>query len=583
MQKSNLLIKSLSNNTTKRTQNWRTQIKHTHLISQISSILLQRHNWPSLLQTLNLKSTLTPSLFLQILSTTKTQPQISLDFFKWAIKNTSFQPDLSVQCRMTHLLIGSGLGNPSKPILNSLLQNNPPAQIVQSLFKSGEKDAVFSTSKSLIVFDCVLGWYCEKGLCFQALEVFNLTRDLIKTEYSDGNQLFSVGSYNTVLNALQENNEVKLGLCFYAVMIRHGVLIDRFTWRIVAKIFSKEGKVDAMLRIIDMGMDDPLMYDLLIECCSEMGMFKVALHMFDEMSKRKLNPGFNTCVSVLNGACRFKNDEVIKFAMDSMAEKGYISIPLTEHDSLVRKLCDMKKTYAAHTLFKKACDMQILLENETYGFMLRTLSMEARVKNAIETYHIIERKEVQMNPIFYVDFVNVLCNEDPSKELYSLLIDMISRGFKPSPFALSKYITSQCKKRRWKEAEELADLALQESILLEASCCGSLVKHYCKSARIDLAINLHDQIEKKELTLDSRTYNALLSGLLGAPRIKEAERIFDYMRIKNLLTTESFVIMINGFCHENELKKAMKLHDEMLEMGLKPSAKMYKRLISNFR
>ncbi|XP_024989213.1 pentatricopeptide repeat-containing protein At4g21170 [Cynara cardunculus var. scolymus] len=483
---------------------------------------------------------------------------------------------------MTHLLIGSGLVNPSKPILNSLLQNNPPAQIVQSLFKSVEKDAVFSSSKSLVVLDSVLRWYCEKRLCFQALEAFNLARHLVKTEYSDGNELFSIGLYNTVLNALQENNEVKLGLCFYAVMIRHGVLIDRFTWRIVAKIFSKEGKVDAILRIIDMGMDDPLIYDSLIECCSEIGMFKVALHMLDEMSKRKLNPGFSTCVSILNGACRYKNDEVIKFAMESMAEKGYVSKPLREHNSLIRKLCEMKKAYAADMLFKKACVMQISLKTETYGFMLRALSMEGRVKKSIETYQIIEHKGVQMNPIFYLDFINILCNEDPSKDLNSLLIDMISRGFKPSPSALSKYITSQCKKHRWKEAEELADLALQKSILLEASCCGSLVKHYCKRARIDLAINLHDQIAKKELTLDSRTYNALLSGLLEVPRVEEAERIFDYMRIKNLLSSESYVIMINGFSRENELKKAMKLHDEMLELGLKPIAKTYKRLISNF-
>ncbi|KAI3754087.1 hypothetical protein L2E82_26214 [Cichorium intybus] len=243
MQRSKLLIKSLSNNTTNTTQNWRSQIKHTHLISQISSVLLQRHNWPSLLQTLNLKSNLTPSLFLQILNTTETQPQISLDFFKWAIKNAAFQPDLTVQCRMARLLIGSGFVNPSKPILNSLLENNPPAQIVQSLLMSYAKDVKYCSSESLVVFDCVLGWYCEKGLCFQALEVFNLTRDLTP----GGSKLFSNRSYNTLLNALQENDEVKPGLCLYAVMIRHMVLIDGFTWRILAKIFRKQQKVDAML------------------------------------------------------------------------------------------------------------------------------------------------------------------------------------------------------------------------------------------------------------------------------------------------------------------------------------------------
>ncbi|KAL7606019.1 hypothetical protein Lser_V15G16637 [Lactuca serriola] len=579
MQKSKLLIKALSNNKANSSQNWRSQINQSHFVSQISSILLQRHNWPSLLQTLNLKSKLTPSLFLQILNTTKTQPQISLDFFKWAIKNAAFQPDLTVQCRMTHLLIGSGLVNPSKPILNSLLENNPPAQIVQSLIKSCAKDVKFCSSESLVVFDCVLGWYCEKGLCFQALEVFNLTRDLT----SDASEVFPIRSYNTLLNALQENNEVKLGLCFYAVVIRHGVLIDGFTWRILAKIFGKQGKIEAMLRIINMGMHDPLIYHLVIECGSEMGMFKVALHMFDEMSKRNLNPGFNTCVSILNGACKYKNEEVIKFTMDSMVEKGYISKPLINHDSLIQNLCNMRKTYAADMFFKISCDLQNSLQNKTYGCILQALSMEARVKDAIETHQVIENRGIQVNPVFYNEFINILCNEYPSKAINTLLIDMISKGYKPSSLALSNYIISQCKKRKWKEAEELANLAFQESIFLEALCCGFLVKHYCKRTQIDLAINMYDQMEENGLTLDSTTYNLLLNGLVEVFRVKDAERIFNYMRIKNLVTSESFVIMINGYCRGNEMRKGMILHDEMLEIGLKPSAKLYKQLICNFR
>ncbi|KAM0007729.1 putative tetratricopeptide-like helical domain superfamily [Helianthus debilis subsp. tardiflorus] len=573
MQKTKLLTKYLSINTTKTSQNWRNQINHTHLLSQISSILQQRHNWPSILQTLNLKSKLTPSLFLQILNATQIPPQITLHFFKWAIKNTSFQPDILVQCRMTHLLIGSGLVNPSKPILDSLLQNNPPAQIAQSLIQNQN----FSTSESLSVFDCVLDWYCEKGLCVQALEFFYFVRNL------DGYEVFSVRSCRNLLNVLCEKDEVKLCLCFYGGMIRNGVLIDRFMLRVIAKVFSRQGKVDAMIRLIDIGVNDPLIYDLVIDCCCEMGKFEVALQLFDEMSKRKLSPGFNTFASALNGACRYQNDEMTEFAMESMAEKGYVSKPLTNHDSIIQKLCDMRKSYAASMLFKKACDAQKSLENKTYGCMIRALSMETRVKEAIEIHHIIEQRTVKVNPVFYNEFINILCNENASKEVDNLLKDLISKGYKPGSTALSKYITSQCKKHRWKEAEELAELALQESIFLESSCCGLLIKRYCNRGQIDLAINLHDRIEDKDYSMDSTTYNALITGLLKAMRVKEAERIFDCMRIKNLLTSESFVIMINGFCRENELKKAMKLHDEMLERGLKPSPKIYNRLICNFK
>ncbi|XP_076914702.1 pentatricopeptide repeat-containing protein At4g21170-like [Bidens hawaiensis] len=475
---------------------------------------------------------------------------------------------------MTHLLIGSGLVDPSKPILNSLLENNPPAQIAESLINSCRKDRNFCSQDASAVFDCVIDWYCEKGLCIQALEVFNLTRDFTT---------YSIRSYHTLLTALYETDEAKLALCFYGFMIRNGVSVDRFALRVIAKIFSKQGKINAMLRLISINTSDPLIYDLVIDRCSELGMLEHALHMFDEMSERKLNPGFNNFASVLNGACRYKNDEMIEFAMESMAEKGYVSKPLTKHDSLIQKLCDLRKAYAAYMLFKTACDSQQSLKNRTYGCMIRALSMEARVKEAIEIHHIIEHKSVQVNPVFYNEFINILCNENASKEVDSLLKDLISKGFKPGPNTISKFITALCKTHRWKEAEELAELAMQESILLESSCCGLLMKRYCRKRQIDLAVNLHDQMEKNDYYADSMACNALINGLLEVVRVKEAEKIFDYMRMKNLLTGETFVIMINGFCRENELKKAMKLHDEMLAMGLKPSPKVYRRLICNFK
>ncbi|KAK1424255.1 hypothetical protein QVD17_19579 [Tagetes erecta] len=338
-----------------------------------------------------------------------------------------------------------------------------------------------------------------------------------------------------------------------------------------------------MLRLINLGVNDQLIYDLVIDCCSEMGMFQVAHQLLDEMSKRNLSPQFNTFASLLNSACRYKNNETIKFAMAYMAENGYISQPITEHNTLIQKLCDLRKTYAAEMLFKTAVDEQRSLEHETYGCMLRALSIKSHLKEAIEIHHIIEHKSIKVNPVFYNEFIDTLCDVNTSKEVDCLLTDLISKGYKPSTTALSKCITFRCKKRRWKEAEEFAELAQQESIVLEASCCGILIKHYSNRGQIDLAVNLHNLMEKKDCCMDSIAYNALISGLLEVLRVEEAERIFDYMKNKNLLISESFVTMINGLCRESKLKKAMKLHDVMLEMGLKPCFKVYKRLICNFR
>ncbi|KAG5622852.1 hypothetical protein H5410_008070 [Solanum commersonii] len=149
--------------TTQKPQSWRIQFKQTQLVSQISSILLQRqtNQWPSLLKNLKLcSSQFTPSLFLQILHNTRTNPQVSLRFFDYAKDNFEFQPDAKVLCTLVYILLGSGLSKPAKPILDSLIQTYPPAQIVGFLIQSLKAGDIHIQSS---VLSSVLECYCNKA------------------------------------------------------------------------------------------------------------------------------------------------------------------------------------------------------------------------------------------------------------------------------------------------------------------------------------------------------------------------------------------------------------------------------------
>ncbi|CAK9146814.1 unnamed protein product [Ilex paraguariensis] len=569
-----LFTKSLSTSTTKSTKptlRWRNHLKQTLLVSQISSILLQRHNWGPLLKTLNLSSKLTPSLFLQVLHKTQANPQISLSFFNWAKANLGFQPDLRTHCKLTQILYGSGLSKSAIPILDSLIQDHPPTQIVDSLSQSCK-----GTDFHSLVLSSLLKCYCHKNWYLQGLEIFRETKDY--------GHVLSIQSCNELLNVLQQEDEVKLAWCFYSSMLRNGLLGNRYTWSIIARILCKDGKFERIVRILDMGIDGSVMYDLLIERYSRSGKFEAAFNQLDEMCNKKLNPGFHVYSSILDGACKYKEDELIEKVMDSMMEKGYLpKLPFPGYDSIIQKLSDLGKIDAADMFFRLACDEKVELHDTSYGCMLRALSKEGRVKDAIGMYHLMLGRKIVSKNSCYTAFVNVLCKEDPSEEVSKLLRDMIEKGFTPCASELSKYIASQCDKRRWREAEDLLNAILDKGLLPDWICSRPLVEHYCSSRRIDSAIGLHKKVVKLEGTMDLTTYNILLNGLVKGRRLEEALGVFDYMRRKNLLSSESFSIVISGLCHEKELRKAMKLHDEMLKVGLKPDAKRYKRLISGFK
>ncbi|XP_049357135.1 pentatricopeptide repeat-containing protein At4g21170 [Solanum verrucosum] len=561
--------------TTQKPQSWRIQFKQTQLVSQISSILLQRqtNQWPSLLKNLKLcSSQFTPSLFLQILHNTRTNPQVSLRFFDYAKNNFGFQPDAKVLCTLVYILLGSGLSKPAKPILDSLIQTYPPAQIVVFLIQSLKAGDIHIQSS---VLSSVLECYCNKGLFLEALQVYQIVR-----EYG---YFVSVNCCNTLLNLLLSKNDLRLGWCYYGSIIRNGVQENVVTWSLIAQMLCKDGKFEQIVPILDKGICSPLIYNILIDCYSERGNFEAAFGYLNDMFSKSIDSTFNTFSSILDGACKYQNAEVIESVMSSMVEKGHLpKVVSPDYDSVIRRFSDMGKAYAAELFFREAYEKRIKLQDNTYGSMLRAFSKEGKAEDAIWMYNIIVERKIFISDKCYSAFMSVLCNENPSLEVSSLLKDLIGRGFIPPVSQVSKFIVSQCEKRQWKEAEELLNVIFQRRLQFESFCCCSLVRHYCFSRRIDSAISLHTELERLGVALDVETYGLLLDRLFKSRRCEEALKIFDYMRTHDMLSSESFSIMIRGLCQEQEFRKAMRLHDDMLKLGFKPDKKAYKRLISGF-
>ncbi|KAK6283609.1 hypothetical protein POUND7_002561 [Theobroma cacao] len=572
---SHRFIKPFSTLTTTRTtyssSDWRAQIKQRQLVSQVSSILLQRHNWASLLRTLNLRSKLTPVLFLQILHKTQHHPQISLTFFNWVKTHLGFKPDLKSQCHIIQIAIGSDLCRCVEPAVNSLIQSHPAPIVADSMIQAC-KGKNFQSSALSSVIKC----YSKHGLFMEGLEVFRKMRIHGFTP--------SVCACNELLDALQRGNEVKLAWGFLGAMLRVGIEPDQFSWSLVAQILCKNGKLGKVVGLLEKGIYNSEIYDLVIDFYSKSGDFGAAFNRLNEMYNRKVDTSFCTYSSILDGACKYNDGEVIGRILRMMVEKELVPRhQFSKKDLIIPKLCDLRKTHAAEMLFKKACDENIRLRNDTYGSMLKALSQEARIDEAIEVCRMILKRRIIVNESCYSAFINALCKEDQSDDGYELLVDIIKRGHNPCASKLSKYISSQCSQMNWRKAEELLDLMLEKGLLPDSIGCCLLIQYYCFNRQVDKIVALHDKMEKVKGCLDVTTYNMILDVLWGERKAEEAVRVYDYMTGLNLVDSASFTIMIRELCHMKEMKKAMKIHDEMLNMGLKPDKGTYKRLISGFK
>uniref|UniRef100_A0A7N0ZVU5 PROP1-like PPR domain-containing protein n=1 Tax=Kalanchoe fedtschenkoi TaxID=63787 RepID=A0A7N0ZVU5_KALFE len=570
------LLKEALRASSSSSQQWRKQAKQNQLVTQISSILLQRRNWVSLLRALlNLTSSnLTPPLFNQILRRTQSNPELSLSFFHWVRSDLNLRPDVRAHCKLVLVAVQSDLDHQARQILTSLRElESDPARVVGCLIGAcGGRDCEDK------VLSFVVGWYALEGLSAEALRAFREIRVY--------GCLPDVRACSALLGALVREEEMKPAWGVYGALVRHGVAPDKLTWVAIGQILGKDGSFGRLERLLNLGVCNSVMFNLVVNGLCEKSELRAAFKVFDEMSDKGIQPGFSSYASVLDGACKCKDEEMVDPVMAAMVKKRLLSGSLSksfEYDEVIQKLADLGKSYAAEMLFQRARGGEFKLQGATYGCLLRAMSNEGRVEEAIHVYKKAVVEGVKVKDSAYYAFANALCKCNPTEELSGLLRCLIERGIHPKASELSCFIKLLCGKGRWREAEELLDLIMDEKSLPYLDCCSYLVKHYCRTKQVEAAIALHDRVEKLNGNLDSSSYNTLLDVLSPAGRGDDAEKVFEYMRMKNLLTCDGFAVMIRWLCSRKEMRKAMKYHDEMLKMGLKPDQRRYKQLISGFQ
>ncbi|XP_038976967.1 pentatricopeptide repeat-containing protein At4g21170-like, partial [Phoenix dactylifera] len=209
--------------------------------------------------------------------------------------------------------------------------------------------------------------------------------------------------------------------------------------------------------------------------------FGAAVSLLNEMYKVNLRRGLVLIARFLMVDANLGMLGVINSMLREMVVRELLpTVPVLDYDWVIRTLCAQGKTYAAEMFFEIAQEKEIKLGKDIYLCMLRALSKEGRVEEAMRMYRIMSKEGVSVNLKCCVEFVNGICK------------------------------AAQCGKARWKEASELLDLALEKGILVDASCCCTLVEHYCGKGLLDSemrkAMNLHDEMLKVGLKPDDATY-----------------------------------------------------------------------------
>ncbi|KAL3844144.1 hypothetical protein ACJIZ3_001547 [Penstemon smallii] len=138
-------------------------------------------------------------------------------------------------------------------------------------------------------------------------------------------------------------------------------------------------------------------------------------------------------------------------------------------------------------------------------------------------------------------------------------------------------ITGHIRKGNVTEAMELFRELRSGSYALDSFVLSSIISVFADFSMVDLGKQMHSFTIKIPFRLDTSVSNSILDMYLKCGLTKDAEKFFDKMEVKNVV---SYTVMITGYGKHGLGKEAVQLFKKMLDEDIEPDEVTYLALLS---
>lgn len=217
---------------------------------------------------------------------------------------------------------------------------------------------------------------------------------------------------------------------------------------------------------------------------------------------------------------------------------------------------------------------------DSYSALIMTL-FESKAPDSEVSYLFDEMKADGVSPVVltYAILINGFCERNKVEKALLLLEEMDKEDLPTSPacYRFIKSIRSQAGNELSKEEEE-------SFRIVSCRVYAVMIKHFGKRGKLmDLFNEMMKQEDQEESALDVYAYNALMSGMVKAGMIDEANLLLRKMEEKGCIAdVNSHNIILNGFARTGVPERAIEMFETMKHSGVKPDGITYNTLLGCF-
>nr|XP_016455849.1 PREDICTED: pentatricopeptide repeat-containing protein At2g40720-like [Nicotiana tabacum] len=450
---------------------------------------------------------------------------------------------------------------------------------------------------NIVMWNALIRGLCENGLWRKSLELYTLAKNR-------GCKLMST-TYSSTIKACSEGEDIDFGRHVHSDVVKMGFEDDPYVCTSVLSMYARVGMLEDADKAFDSVLDKEVeVWNSMISAYVGNGRGDDALRVYNEMQSRVIPSDSFTLSNILISCSMTESYDLARAIHGELIKK-----PIQNNIALQSALLTM---YSKCGMLNEALEVFSRMEEKdvvAWGSMISGLCQNKKFKEALETY-----KEMETD------------NANPDADIMAMVINA-SAGLESLQLGCSIHGITV------KSGVEL-DCSVSSSLVDMYSNCGqpeiagkvftgvpnkslvlwnSLITCYTKNDLPDLSLNLLPQLVQQGLYPDSVTLtnalaavsslailiqgkaihcyqirhqilednqveNALIDMYIKSGCLKYAERIFQCVSTRNIVTWNT---MIAGYGSHSKCTKAINLFNEMRKDGVKPDGITFLSLISS--
>ncbi|XP_020576935.1 pentatricopeptide repeat-containing protein At5g15280 isoform X2 [Phalaenopsis equestris] len=303
-------------------------------------------------------------------------------------------------------------------------------------------------------------------------------------------------------------------------------------------------------------------YNAIIGGVLKEGMCHAAKDIFEEMVEREISPDLSTLKILLAGYCKYRKFIEIKNLVTGMENSGY-SAGSAQGENPLSKAFKILGIDCLGVKIKRDNDARTpkaeYFDSLGNGLYLETDNSE---------YEKILDKILDDGMI--PDLDSLLCKECQQGNLDRALVvknEVLQWGHNLSPPTCSQFLKVMCKSSsHLKEAICFLDEDPELWDKLDGDTLNLVVQYLSKNGMTTSAKSVLDRLLKRELLVDSATYNAAILGFLKEKNVRQIHKCWELLEgLAYLPSSEDINRLVSCLCKSGMVEEMLMFFDSMTE------------------